>query len=120
MSNTPKQYKVFVYGTLRNGSPATHELKGYDLHMFKGGNFPFPSVKKSGASSRVLGNLMVVSKAELNALDVYEGVDAGLYKRQRVVVQELGIADSNISAFIYVGTDQIFPPIIESGDWLSR
>lgn len=117
-----RKHKVFVYGTLRNSHAATHRLEGYNLYKFEGGTFPFPSVRRAqeGQATGVLGNLLTVSDAELAELDLYEGIEAGLYTRETVRVQEIGIAGSNIEAYVYVGTDLIFPPQIQSGDWASR
>lgn len=114
------QHKVFVYGTLRQSRAATHRLEGHNLYLFKGGNFSFPSVRREDNADGVLGNLLIVSDAELAELDVYEGVDDGLYTREVVRVQEIGIDGSDIEAYVYVGTDLIFPPRIQSGDWTSR
>lgn len=63
---------------------------------------------------------MVVNDQELAELDRYEGLNAGLYTRERVNVKEIGIAGSNVRAYVYVGTDSIFPPLIPSGDWFQR
>lgn len=118
MSN--KKHRVFVYGTLRRAGAATHELRGHTLHLIKASNFPFPSIKRtSDYGKRVLGNIIEVDDTELEELDSYEGVDDGLYTREVVVVHPLGSSDT-VTAFAYYGSDQLFPPVIESGDWHSR
>ena len=115
--------RVFVYGTLRGKKAATHVLPRAALWLIKNGNFPYPTVRfndEGAPYSEVVGNLLLVDDAQLAELDAYEGVEQGLYRRQEVVVQEIGNADANVSTYIYVGSDNFFPSPIPSGDWFNR
>lgn len=117
-----KKHKVFVYGTLRENREATHVLEGYTLHLVGQTNFPFPSVKEQygDLSGEVFGNLIEVDDKELEELDRYENVAGGLYERREVEVYPIESTATSITAFVYVGTNQIFPPEIKSGDWFDR
>lgn len=71
--------KLFVYGTLRPNKPADDSVRGdmYDLGAF-------PAVVSVGDSDNLVqGNVVIVNDEQLKALDVYEGVAVGLYRRIR-------------------------------------
>lgn len=123
--STRKSIKVFVYGTLRGGLPedavATHKLHGAQLWEIHSGNFAFPSVRITGNTEDVVvGNVLTVSKKELKELDRYENVASGLYSRQRVTVYGVDSYDEQVEAWVYVGSDTLFPSQIQSGDWFDR
>jgi gamma-glutamylcyclotransferase (GGCT)/AIG2-like uncharacterized protein YtfP len=104
---------VFVYGTLRDGNPATHTLADYAMYDY--GKFPY-IVEEAGA--RVHGNIGTVDDKELTALDKYEGVERGLYTRRSVTVTQDESGERQ-QAFAYIGGN-IHPRLIPSGDWLNR
>lgn len=104
-----KLHKVFVYGTLREGNPATHSLQDYKLWSL--GRFPCIT-QETGEVVR--GNIIKVDDDMLEKLDRYERVDIGLYTRETVYVS--GDNGSDVEAFVYVAGN-CFPQPIESGDW---
>lgn len=99
--------KMFVYGTLmsvNNGrmenlgchTPTPAELKGFTLYQVDP-NFPGIIPEPGGM---VLGELWDVPKEAIPELDYYEGVDAGLYRREKTEVEAVG--GKKEKAFIYV------------------
>jgi gamma-glutamylcyclotransferase (GGCT)/AIG2-like uncharacterized protein YtfP len=118
--------RVFVYGTLRNGVPATHRLHGYRMFFVpgrNGNNFPFIQRTDGFYDDRawysVLGNIVEVTDKELEQADVYEGVSNGLYTREKLHVQCLS-TKRIIEAWVYVGGPALVYQPIDSGDWFSR
>lgn len=119
--------RVFVYGTLRNGVPATHRLHGYRMFFVpgrNGNNFPF--IQETEGVDRfdkpwysVLGNIVQVTDEELQQADVYEGVSNGLYTREKLRVERLSTGRST-EAWVYVGGPALVYQPIDSGDWFSR
>lgn len=111
--------KVFVYGSLRDGSPATHMLTGWELRDY--GRFPF--IKENPEAS-VYGNVLKVSDADLADFDYIEGVKQRFYKRIQVVVANLS-KDKESKVWVYVpdqmleGDDSEYP-VVASGDWLNH
>lgn len=107
--------KLFTYGTLRNEQKATHQLSGYNLHLYSW----FPFVKKG--DGRVLGNIHITTERGMAALDHYEGVDNRLYKREKVEVEDLATGEKE-QVWVYVPDtmldgDYTNYPVINSGDW---
>lgn len=119
--------RVFVYGTLRNGEPATHRLYGYRMFFVpgcNGNNFPF--IQETEGVDRfdkpwysILGNIVEVTDEELQQADVYEGVSNGLYTREKLRVERLSTGRST-EAWVYVGGPALVYQPIDSGDWFSR
>lgn len=119
--------RVFVYGTLRDGVPATHRLHGYRMFFVQGrngNNFPF--IQETEGVDRfekpwysVLGNIVEVTDKELQQADVYEGVSNGLYTREKLHVEQLSTGRST-EAWVYVGGPALVYQPIDSGDWFSR
>lgn len=106
-----------MYGTLRDGKPATHRIEHYGLYDY--GKFPYIHHKPG---SDVFGCVREVSDAELESLDNYEGVRRGLFCRQTVRVwalDDLNGENKHEVMWVYVG-DNIVPPLILSGDWLNQ
>lgn len=115
---TNQKHRVFAYGTLRElakNDEATHELWGFG--MFDYGKFPYVVPRNSVVP--VQGNVIEVDDSQLAELDRYEGVERGLYTRERVAVKEKSTR-ANIMCFVYVATDKLHPRRIESGDWYNR
>lgn len=113
--------KLFMYGTLRDGEPATHRLEGYRMFLVQGANsrnFPFLQKTEGGCYSAV-GNVQPVSDADLVELDRYEGIDRGLYTREKLSVVNLRTGRKT-KAWVYVGGPTLVYQPIDSGDWFSR
>jgi gamma-glutamylcyclotransferase (GGCT)/AIG2-like uncharacterized protein YtfP len=110
--------KLFTYGTLREGAPATHVLPGHTLHRYSW----FPFVQPG--DGQVMGNIRDVNEEELEEFDRYEGVPRGLYKRVEVTTVSLS-KDKEVKAWIYLpdnlleGDNTIYP-VVNSGDWLNQ
>ena len=105
---------LFAYGTLRPSTIATHKLPGYAMYNYR----KYPYIIRSPEHS-VLGNLCAVTEAELAELDVYEGVDRGLYTREVVGCLNLETDEATI-CYAYIATPTLHPERIESGDWYNR
>lgn len=117
------KHNVFVYGTLRpwedgNYIPATHALPGYT--MYSAGAFPY--IVPGGARA-VVGTILSVTDKQLKQLDKIEGLERGLYTREKAEVYQM---DANMSwsfgsdmeeCFVYVAGPLLLPKPIESGDW---
>lgn len=115
------KHNVFVYGTLRpwedgNYIPATHFLPGFK--MYSAGSFPY-IMQEHG--SGVWGNILSVTDKQLKQLDKIEGLERGLYTREKVRVRywENNVMHpmSQDEVFVYVAGPLLLPQPIESGDW---
>jgi gamma-glutamylcyclotransferase (GGCT)/AIG2-like uncharacterized protein YtfP len=88
---------LFVYGTLKRGCKNHHHIADqrflgqarttpgyalYDLGAYPG------LVADASDTAGVTGELWEVDEAALARLDVFEGVDEGLYRRQRVELMD--------------------------------
>ena len=115
---TDKKHKLFTYGSLRNGEPATHMLMGYAL--FDYGRFPYIAPSKVRGDT-VYGNLVEVDDKMLGQLDKYENIRSGLFERVEVGIYSIDDNDDEeaTKVFVYVAGN-IIPPRVESGDWLKR
>lgn len=106
--------KVFVYGTLRpKGRKATHTLSGYA--MMNAGPYPY-IIPSTHDTDHVYGNVITVTDKELQDMDRYEGVNRGLYTREKVTVYA-GHNSEYVYAYV-AGPD--FPRPVPSGDWYER
>jgi gamma-glutamylaminecyclotransferase len=88
---------LFVYGTLKRGCKNHHHIAdqrfldqartapGYALYDL--GDYP-GLVADAGDTQGVTGELWEVDEAALSRLDEFEGVDEGLYRRQRVELRD--------------------------------
>jgi gamma-glutamylcyclotransferase (GGCT)/AIG2-like uncharacterized protein YtfP len=101
---------LFVYGTLKRGGSNHRHLEGqtfvgvactwpgfllYDL----GG---YPGIAPAPADlDGVTGEVWRVDPAALARLDVFEGVPAGLYRRDRIALQS-PFADATVDAYFPV------------------
>jgi len=113
-------HRIFVYGTLRIGGKANHQMKKARLvksgvallgfKMYDLGAYPVV-VPAFGSENVITGDIYLVDKETLWRLDDYEGQE---YKRIQV---------QSISAMIYVAKSaqviQDANPIVE-GDWLKH
>ena len=112
----PPMHKVFVYGTLKRGFH-NHRLLTESRATFVAtaktrapmrlvlGEYGIPYLMKEGdAAGRVPGELWEVDDAGLDALDVLEGVDEGMYERVVLGVEPADDAPGGTapSAFGYV------------------
>lgn len=115
-------HKVFVYGTLRNGHEATHQLeRSALLQAVDGREFAFPMAQlvDFDLPFQVVGNVLEVNDEELAKLDSYENIRSGLYQRTKLPIRRFGsIAQEEM--WVYVAGPALERPIISSGDWLQR
>lgn len=115
-------HKVFVYGTLRDGHEPTHQLRRQALlQAVDGRNFGFPMIQlvEFDLPFVVVGNVLEVDSKRLAALDKYENVKSGLYKRDKLPVSRIGSEESE-DMWVYVAGPALERTIITSGDWLQR
>ncbi len=116
---------VFVYGTLKRGQRAAALLAGqrclgpaqtaggFALYQLDG----YPGlIAEPGSDTIVIGELWLVDDACVQALDAYEGVADGLYRRQSITIATEGVpsqADTYVYAQSLVGRRRIgsiWPP----------
>lgn len=105
--------KLFVYGTLRGKGEATHSLM--DHALYNAG--PFPYIRPAPTWD-VYGSVIEVTPDELRDMDRYEGIERGLYTRQKLKVHN-NDTDEWEMVWVYVGGSD-WPELIESGDWYER
>lgn len=108
-----KSHFLFAYGTLRPYKHATHRLDNHAMYDY--GKFPY-IVHSIG--SVVHGNVVKVTESQLKELDKYEGVDRGLYTREKVEASDY--QGNRFECFVYVATRNIHPQLVTSGDWFNR
>ena len=101
---------IFVYGTLRDPDVLSRLLRrvppmkparvdGFRKYFDQDAGFPM-AIKEKGSS--IDGALMTgIGSRDLSALDDYEGIRKGLYKRITVQVTPAG-AKVPVEAFMYV------------------
>lgn len=116
---------IFVYGTLRKGEGNAHYLKGATRlaeqcwtngELYDTG-YGYPAVKQS-RSSRVYGELYVVTNLELKQIDQLEGFRDGgtnnLYER----VEQMVFTDKGpVPAYVYIAGQPLLNNRIPDGDW---
>ena len=107
-----------MYGTLRPHHVVSHHIVGYNLYAYLGGNFPFPFILPQ-AGNVVVGEVLEVTDTQLKQLDLYEGVDRGMYTRERTFAFPADDGPA-IEVFVYVGSSSMLPPLVASGDWFDR
>jgi gamma-glutamylcyclotransferase (GGCT)/AIG2-like uncharacterized protein YtfP len=116
--------RLFVYGTLRKGkeahsllreSPFLAEARTTDFfHLLDRGGFPGISPCETQAGKGVLGELYEVSEEIFEQLDFYEAVQAGLFRRDAVVLQD----GTEAIAYVFdVAEDDSPLLIVTSGVW---
>ncbi len=124
--------QVFVYGTLRTGASNDFRMKGatslgaaticaklYRVHQ------DFPGIVLSEDASDILhGEVFTdVSAQHMDALDRYEGCDAGLPKSERIYQRAITTAITETGALVEVYVWEYIREVdeanrISSGDWL--
>lgn len=119
---------VFVYGTLRRGASNHFRMDGAEFvaagtiagRMYRFGWYPGLVVDATGGD--VFGEVYAVGRAQLAALDEFEGVsahevDGCEYRRVRVTVQTAG---SPIVAWVWEWVGDVDESTcISHGDWLN-
>lgn len=105
--------KLFVYGTLRTKEEPTHSLM--DHALYNAG--PFPYIRPAPTWD-VHGCVIEVTPEELMAMDIYEGIERGLYTREKLEVLNAETGEREM-VWVYVGGPD-WPVLIESGDWYER
>ncbi|MGB3585867.1 MAG: gamma-glutamylcyclotransferase family protein [Tunicatimonas sp.] len=113
-------YKIFVYGTLRQGGiydhylasselvQAGYRLPGYALYDYQHW-YPY-MIAQTGSS--VVGDIYRVSEVALTVLHELEGVDEQLYRF-------IYLAERQFYTYLKYDTDIAGLPYVESGDWLT-
>lgn len=116
--------KLYVYGTLMKGAPATHLLSGYMMFSVKGAKFNFPVIQPwpyEGNGPTVSGCILEVDEDDLAVLDYYEGVSSGLYERIEVEVVPMEPSppwqNSTETVQVYVGGPALVNEPIPNGVW---
>jgi len=120
MDSDIAKHKVFVYGTLMSGQPAVGLLQGgkflsgawlYGV-MYDFGRFP---AIRLGGSSKIKGEVWLVSDKCLARLDRYEG-EGRLYRRVADVCHD--VEGVEIDCLVYEIIDApATASIVDSGDW---
>ena len=100
------QHRVFVYGTLKRGYGNHELLSRHNAEFIGNAALPnhnmkslgaFPAIYRTAAGyPPISGELFWVSAECLKALDILEGVEGGLYSREKEFI--LGVGD----VFVYV------------------
>lgn len=139
---TSKTSKVFIYGSLMEGMRNAHVLDE-DAHGTRlgraalssgsmvdtGHGFPAliaETLCLARSGSPVVGELVEVDDAGLDALDVLEGVSTGLYLRMKAWVWPGGDVDCGLEpvhAYVYAMPAGRLPPRsvpVVSGDWAAH
>lgn len=100
---------LFVYGTLKRGGGNHRWLAdqqfigeartrpGFTLYALDG----YPGLVPSPAAPGVTGELWTVDAARLAELDGFEGVDEGLYARQRIALAP-PFATARAETYVYL------------------
>lgn len=91
---------LFVYGTLKQGQRAAARLAGqrclgaartgpgFTLYQLEG----YPGlVREPDSDASVVGELWLVDDRCLHALDDYEGIAEGLYRRESIAIRAPGL-----------------------------
>jgi gamma-glutamylcyclotransferase (GGCT)/AIG2-like uncharacterized protein YtfP len=118
---------VFVYGTLKRGG-SNHDFLGgqsyrgeartvpgfrlVDLGEYPG-LLPYPDDQDG-----VTGEVWWVDNATLARLDELEGVNEGLYRRERISLQP-PFADDTVLTYVYAGS-ATGRPHLPGGTWIVR
>ena len=113
--------KLAVYGTLRQGSDSVGRIENTTLIYPGHRRFPAMIRDKTGAGTVV--EVHDVDGETLVAYDDYEGVSAGVYRREIMkVVMDDG---TTIHAWVYLAGKKLLEQsesfvAITSGDWFDR
>ena len=64
----------------------------------------FPFILPDPTFSGIHALIFSINKGQLKNLDIYEGVEAGLYSREEISVEDL--KGNNLEAYIYIPTEK--------------
>lgn len=105
---------LFVYGTLQRGAKNHRHLAGQEFvatartvpgfELRDLGGYP-GIVPDADRPEGVTGEVWAVDAAALQRLDRFEGVDQGLYRRERIMLAD-GFAHQHVEAYFPV------PPVV--------
>lgn len=112
--------RVFVYGTLRSQGGADHLLSRATPagpatvrgRLLAGPGYPALELE---GSTEVRGEVWLCDAETIAALDSYEGVEEGLFRRATTEIDGAPV-------WVYVAGEVLRRralPVIESGDWLT-
>ncbi len=107
--NLPEAKLLFVYGTLKRGCSNHPFLAGHTFvgpartapgyRLYDLGEYP-GMVRDSADQVGVTGEVWSVASAGVAELDLFEGVDQGLYRRERVNLRT-PFADELVETYFY-------------------
>ena len=119
--SSPARERLFVYGTLRTGGPASAMLHGCQRieerqvrgTLYDFGAFPALVPDQTGLVS---GELWECPPETIRALDTYEGVAEGLFARVRLPL------DDGEDAWVYVAGPRLLDGLsgrtqVDGGSW---
>lgn len=118
--------KLFVYGTLlEQGKEITHVLPGYMMYHINGGSFDFPMITPYPWDDKqplIAGSVVEVDDESLAKLDIYEGVNRGLFSRVKAIAYENvnKAVREPVEVQVYVGGPALVYKLIPSGIWSDR
>lgn len=108
---------LFVYGTLKQGFRSNKFLQNskyigiaktkpiYGMYAFRGYpaliTQPLAIISEVKAESSILGELYEVNESTLQQLDVYEGVESNLFKRQLIELDSITLVGLPCSKSAY-------------------
>ena len=105
---------IFVYGTLKRACSNHHFLAGQNFFaeattapgftLYALGGFP-GMVPKSADTTGVSGEIWSVDAAALRRLDALEGLDEGMYRRERIPLAA-PFADLAVEGYLYARSVQ--------------
>jgi gamma-glutamylaminecyclotransferase len=101
---------IFVYGTLKRGGTNHRQISAQTFvatartvpgyRLFDLGDYP-GMVASSDDRSGVTGEVWSLDEAAVRRLDLFEGVDQGLYRRAAISLQPPH-AELNVEAYLYL------------------
>lgn len=119
-----EKHKVFVYGTLRAEAKNPALFRMHGMTMYDAGRFP---VAGESRYYTIIGQILEVDDKELARLDWYEGVERGLYVRQKLEAwpdKPDNTAEDVQKVWVYTAGPywdkypKRFFPEVKEGDWL--
>jgi gamma-glutamylaminecyclotransferase len=109
--------RLFLYGTLKRGG-SNHRLMAGQRYVGPAATAPlyrlfdlgpFPGLIEDGAGRSVRGELWDVTPECLGALDRFEGIDVGLFRRGAIELAD----GKQVQGYFYIGSGDGYPDIGE-------
>ena|ERR1700741_321193 len=118
-----KKHFIFIYGTLRRGSPGSISIRFPESKFIAGAKVngrlydlgPYPGLRVDKSDSTVVGEVYEVDEGLLNDLDEFEA--SSNYVRKSV---EVSLGGQQKKCWTYEPSPEFYrlDNIITSGDWL--